>query len=175
MPGLFWQKPAAHWNVVRGTIRLRPPHPSHNEQLHAIIHYLPAGFCLSWSLNGTCHVEWELLIYPLCYSDALDTGTILYVAFFALGAGAVPGLIVPELTNARLRGMHSLLRPALSPFWSLRAHTCFVESNSAILSIALFSQLIWESGISHFGHYESDFVFRIVSALSVQLLESSLA
>lgn len=31
-------------------------------------------------------------------------GTVLYVGFFALGAGAVPGLIVPELNNARLRG-----------------------------------------------------------------------
>lgn len=33
-----------------------------------------------------------------------SAGTVLYVAFFALGAGAVPGLIVPELNSARLRG-----------------------------------------------------------------------
>lgn len=31
-------------------------------------------------------------------------GTVAYVAFFALGAGAVPGLLVPEITPARLRG-----------------------------------------------------------------------
>ena len=31
-------------------------------------------------------------------------GTIAYVAFFSLGAGAVPGLLVPEITPAQLRG-----------------------------------------------------------------------
>lgn len=31
-------------------------------------------------------------------------GTVAYVAFFALGAGAVPGLLVPEITPAKLRG-----------------------------------------------------------------------
>ena len=29
---------------------------------------------------------------------------VAYVAFFALGAGAVPGLLVPEITPAKLRG-----------------------------------------------------------------------
>ena len=33
-------------------------------------------------------------------------GTVLYVGSFALGAGAVPGLLVPEITPARLRGDH---------------------------------------------------------------------
>lgn len=31
-------------------------------------------------------------------------GTVVYVASFALGAGAVPGLLVPEITPAHLRG-----------------------------------------------------------------------
>lgn len=32
------------------------------------------------------------------------TGTVAYMVFFALGAGPVPGLLVPEVTPARLRG-----------------------------------------------------------------------
>ena len=31
-------------------------------------------------------------------------GTVAYMVFFALGAGPVPGLLVPEVTPARLRG-----------------------------------------------------------------------
>ena len=31
-------------------------------------------------------------------------GTVAYMVFFALGAGPVPGLLVPEITSARLRG-----------------------------------------------------------------------
>ena len=31
-------------------------------------------------------------------------GTVAYMVFFALGAGPVPGLLVPEITPARLRG-----------------------------------------------------------------------
>lgn len=37
-------------------------------------------------------------------------GTVAYVAFFALGAGAVPGLLVPEITPAKLRGKPTLAR-----------------------------------------------------------------
>ena len=43
-------------------------------------------------------------------------GTVAYMVFFALGAGPVPGLLVPEVTPARLRGEPSqqLRRNALS-------------------------------------------------------------
>lgn len=36
-------------------------------------------------------------------------GTLTYILGFALGAGPVPGLLVPEITPAPLRGMPSLL------------------------------------------------------------------
>ena len=35
-------------------------------------------------------------------------GTLTYVMFFALGAGPVPGILVPEITPAKLRGEFSL-------------------------------------------------------------------
>ena len=38
-------------------------------------------------------------------------GTVAYVISFALGAGPVPGLLVPEITPARLRGALGGLRP----------------------------------------------------------------
>lgn len=37
-------------------------------------------------------------------SSIAITGTVAYMVFFALGAGPVPGLLVPEITPARLRG-----------------------------------------------------------------------
>jgi hypothetical protein len=41
-------------------------------------------------------------------------GTLLYILSFALGAGPVTGLIIPELNNAQIRGMmHQLLEPQL--------------------------------------------------------------
>ena len=38
-------------------------------------------------------------------------GTVAYVISFALGAGPVPGLLVPEITPARLRGAPLCTRP----------------------------------------------------------------
>ena len=39
------------------------------------------------------------------FSSAIAiTGTVAYMVFFALGAGPVPALLVPEVTPARLRG-----------------------------------------------------------------------
>ena len=50
------------------------------------------------------------------------TGTVAYMVFFALGAGPVPGLLVPEVTPARLRG-ERLVPFLASPLPSLlRAH-----------------------------------------------------
>lgn len=40
-------------------------------------------------------------------SSIAITGTVAYMVFFALGAGPVPGLLVPEITPARLRGERS--------------------------------------------------------------------
>ncbi len=37
-------------------------------------------------------------------SSVAIVGTVAYVVSFALGAGPVPGLLVPEITPARLRG-----------------------------------------------------------------------
>lgn len=42
-------------------------------------------------------------------STVAIVGTVAYVISFALGAGPVPGLLVPEITPARLRG--ALLYP----------------------------------------------------------------
>ncbi len=52
------------------------------------------------------------------------TGTVAYMVFFALGAGPVPGLLVPEVTPARLRGERSSyhashLIPNCCRFWQL--------------------------------------------------------
>lgn len=39
-------------------------------------------------------------------------GTLAYILSFAMGAGPVPGLLVPEITAARIRGG---CLPAFSP------------------------------------------------------------
>ena len=44
-------------------------------------------------------------------SGVAIVGTVAYVVSFALGAGPVPGLLVPEITPARLRGRANHLRP----------------------------------------------------------------
>lgn len=31
-------------------------------------------------------------------------GTLSYILFFAVGAGPVPGLLIPEITSSRIRG-----------------------------------------------------------------------
>ena len=43
------------------------------------------------------------------------TGTVAYMVFFALGAGPVPGLLVPEVTPARLRGERASYHVSLLP------------------------------------------------------------
>lgn len=42
-------------------------------------------------------------------SSVAVVGTVAYVISFALGAGPVPGLLVPEITPARLRGESSYI------------------------------------------------------------------
>ena len=43
-------------------------------------------------------------------------GTVAYVLSFALGAGPVPGLLVPEINSEKMRGMHDI---ACLPCWHL--------------------------------------------------------
>lgn len=58
-------------------------------------------------------------------STVAIVGTVAYVISFALGAGPVPGLLVPEITPARLRGACSLpsQRHAAPP--DVQAHVSF--------------------------------------------------
>jgi hypothetical protein len=73
-------------------------------------------------------------------------GTVAYVISFALGAGPVPGLLVPEITPARLRGAPPMLCSSLSILCccsgkvghqsgymlSLPAHQCCVRGTPAL-------------------------------------------
>lgn len=52
-----------------------------------------------------------------------QVGTLAYIVSFALGAGPVPGLLVPEITPTRLRGAPTPPSPPplrLSPFSTYR-------------------------------------------------------
>ena len=41
----------------------------------------------------------------MCWMWREQVGTLAYIVSFALGAGPVPGLLVPEITPTRLRGV----------------------------------------------------------------------
>lgn len=56
-------------------------------------------------IDMTCSAGLGLPALAAFKSIIALVGTVSYVAFFALGAGAVPGLLVPELTPAKLRGV----------------------------------------------------------------------
>lgn len=60
-------------------------------------------------------------------STVAIVGTVAYVVSFALGAGPVPGLLVPEITPARLRGARSLTDPA--------APTCCLAATPMITAV----------------------------------------
>ena len=51
------------------------------------------------SLSSLAHIRGSIALF----------GTLAYVLTFSLGAGPVPGLLVPEITPARLRGTLQLL------------------------------------------------------------------
>lgn len=66
------------------------------------------------ALAGWCHACCDGRV---CCAQV---GTLAYIVSFALGAGPVPGLLVPEITPLRLRGaapLPSLIRARLS--WSI--------------------------------------------------------
>ncbi len=48
-------------------------------------------------------------------ASRVQVGTLAYIVSFALGAGPVPGLLVPEITPTRLRGAHSLAQSLFAP------------------------------------------------------------
>ena len=71
-------------------------------------------------------------------SSIAITGTVAYMVFFALGAGPVPGLLVPEITPARLRGEPPLPSPLhcrhpMVGFSSFTGHTKSYSSWAALL------------------------------------------
>ncbi len=61
----------------------------------------PSGLPLSW-LPHRSHS-----LAGMTGAIAL-VGTLSYILCFALGAGPVPGLLVPEITAARIRGVRHL-------------------------------------------------------------------
>jgi hypothetical protein len=60
-------------------------------------------------------------------------GTLSYILSFAMGAGPVPGLLVPEITAARIRGKY--------PKHGLRLPLCFSVWCSAVVLLCLRSRL----------------------------------
>lgn len=64
------------------------------------------------SLSSLAHLRGSIALF----------GTLAYVLTFSLGAGPVPGLLVPEITPARLRGTPRQDTPKLH---------CLVEDNFA--------------------------------------------
>lgn len=60
-----------------------------------------------------------------------QVGTLAYIVSFALGAGPVPGLLVPEITPTALRGA----RPALLPCKTVTGVPCASRKNYRVLSM----------------------------------------
>ena len=79
-------------------------------------------------------------------------GTVAYVLSFALGAGPVPGLLVPEINTEQMRGaMQTLGFPKLGPACQLapgvRSCPCFVcLHNPPPCTIFLFLHLLDQLG-----------------------------
>jgi len=74
----------------------------------------------SFAGQGVCMATMGLAL-ALPAMEAIRTpvvlfGTLLYIAFFALGCGPVPSLLVPETANDRIRGLAVSL--AMTAHWS---------------------------------------------------------
>ncbi len=68
------------------------------------------------SLSSLAHLRGSIALF----------GTLAYVLTFSLGAGPVPGLLVPEITPARLRGMQAKMQlcKTSTHAWLHAPHSC---------------------------------------------------
>ena len=97
------------------------------------------------SLSSLAHLRGSIALF----------GTLAYVLTFSLGAGPVPGLLVPEITPSRLRGMHpSPSVQAGHPPPPPHTHTHTHETDMLALGVCT-AGLVWDGIIDALTiHYE---------------------